>query len=127
MSKTVEFFTSLKCIFRRNVDCENKSDDEIEESSPAPSTTTASSSEEDNEDAAASGDGKKANKGQKEPQTLEEVLAAIKEAGNVYFRSVIACNLTYFSLVLTAYICKCYDLYFVVNMLSASRPIGGKG
>ena len=58
--------------FRRNVDCESKSDDEIEESSPAPSSsTTESSSEEEEEN----------GKSKKDPQTLEEVLAAIKEAG----------------------------------------------
>ena len=65
---------------RRNVDCESKSDDEVEESSPTPSTTTSSSEEVDNDD----DDKKKSKKGEKDPQTLEEVLAAIKEAGNLY-------------------------------------------
>ena len=64
---------------RRNVDCENKSDDEIEESSPSPATTTSSSEEVDSDD-----DKKKSKKGEKDPQTLEEVLAAIKEAGRFY-------------------------------------------
>ena len=81
----IEWELQLECWWgfvwrRRNVDCESKSDDEVEESSPTPSTTTSSSEEVDNDD----DDKKKSKKGEKDPQTLEEVLAAIKEAGNLY-------------------------------------------
>ena len=69
--------------FRRNVDCETKSDDEVEESSPAPfaSTTETSSEEEEN--------GSKKSGDKKEPKTLEEVLAAIKEAGKAQSKNLL--------------------------------------
>jgi hypothetical protein len=60
--------------FRRNVDCESKSDDETEDSSPAPVSSTTETSSEEEENDKKSGD-------KKDPKTLEEVLAAIKEAG----------------------------------------------
>ncbi len=66
--------------FRRNVDCESKSDDETEESSPAPFSSTTETSSEEEENDKKSGD-------KKDPKTLEEVLAAIKEAGK-YFSQI---------------------------------------
>ncbi len=55
---------------RRNVDCDGKSDDETEDNSQATSTTSTQAPEES-----------APKSGKKKEQTLEEVLAAIKEAG----------------------------------------------
>ena len=81
------YFNSLTdgCDFRRNVDCEGKDDTE-EDAESTEGTTTRTTS------AAAS------TKSGDEPETLEDVLAQIKAAGDLYqnFRD----NLTYFKLPL---------------------------
>ena len=64
------YFNSLTdgCDFRRNVDCEGK-DEKEEEEDDAPASTTSKPKSS------------KPSKSGNEPETLEDVLSAIKEAG----------------------------------------------
>ena len=66
------YFNSITdgCDFRRNVDCDGKDDKEEKKSKKTKSTTTESTTLFDGDDSS-------------EDQTLEEILEAIKDAGNV--------------------------------------------
>ena len=76
------YFNSLTdgCDFRRNVDCEGK-DEKEEEEDDAPASTTSKPKSS------------KPSKSGNEPETLEDVLSAIKEAGT-YVNTYILFNTT---------------------------------